>query len=186
MSVWYEVFDDERVLAQAREHSGRLLVGFAFAAGALVAAAPIATFVLPHGGLVALACGLLLCVHAVWLVRRLRQIYRDVWCVRLNAAEFAAEDCGRRTGTIPWAGVLGIDLGRDALIVDGVGRDGRARRIAVPADFDGHDVLARRLVDYAVAHRRPLLIDGEPLHDAPLDGAFTDGVFPARRTGDEI
>lgn len=186
MPVWYEVFDDERVLAQARERSGRLLVGFAFASGALVAAAPVATFVLPRGGLVAVACGVALCAHALWLVRRLRAIHRDVWCVRLNAAEFVAEDCGRRRGAVPWAGVMAVDLRREALVVDGIGRDGRARRVVVPADFDGHDALTRRLVDYAVAHRRPLLLDGEPLHQAPLDGAFTDGVFPARRTGDEF
>ena len=172
MSIWYEVFDDEDVLARARERSNRLLVGFAFSSGALVAGAPVATFVLPHGGLVALACGLLLCAHAAWLMRRLSAVTRAVWRVRINAAEFAAEDCGRRRGTIPWDGVMAVDLGREALVVDGLGRDGHARRIVVPSAFHEHDALARRLVDYAVAHRRPLLIDGEPLHAAPLDGVL--------------
>ena len=183
MSVWYEVFDDERVLARARERSSRLLIGFAFSSGALVAAAPIATFAVPGGGFVAAACGLALCVHAAWLVRRLTALHRTVWCVRLNAAELVAEDCGRRRGALPWAGVMAVDLGRDGLVVDGLGRDGRARRVVVPADFAGHDDLARRLVDYASAHRRPLLLDGEPLHAAPLDGVLDLGESAAGEPG---
>ena len=187
MPEWYETFADEKILARTTLLSRRVVIVFALVSGALVAAAPVAALLLPRGvgGAVAAACGLALVAHAVWLFVRLGELHRAVWCVRLGARQLAADDGSRRRLTLPWDGVLRLDLGRDALTVDGVTADGRAATITVPTDFRDHDALARRLVDYAVAHHCVLCVDGEPIQNAPLDGAFATRRPTAGLAGDE-
>ena len=174
MPEWFETFADQRVLTRCRERSARLVIVFAFVSGALVAAAPVASLLLPRGGTaVAILCGLALLAHATWLLRQLSVQNRAVWCVRLSARHLVADDGGRRRHTLPWIGVIRVDLGRDTLTVDGLCADGRPGTIEVPVGFEGHAVLSRRLTDYAVAHRCVICVDGEPLQSASLEGLLT-------------
>ena len=187
MPEWYETFADEAVLARSHARSRRAVVVFALVSGALVAAAPVASLLLPRGAGVAVAagCGLALLAHAAWLLARLARLHRAVWCVRLSARHLVADDGGRRRRTLPWVGVVRLDLGTEALTVDGLCADGSAATVVVPADFEGHDLLARRLVDYAVAFRCTVCVDGEPLQSLSLTSALAAPRPTAGLAGDE-
>lgn len=187
MAEWFETFADEAILARTHAQSRRAVVVFALTSGALVAAAPVASLLLPDGvgSAVAMACGLLLVAHAAWLVARLGELHRTVWCIRVSARHLSADDGGRRRLTIPWVGVVRVDLSDGGLTVDGLCADGSAATVTVPADFQDHGVLARRLVDYAVAHGCALCVDGEPLQNVSLDGALASARRATGLTGDE-
>lgn len=162
MAEWFEVYDAKGVLVRARRRANRLVWVFALVSGGLVAAAPVATFVLPRGGFaVAVACAAVLVVHGVWLVVRLSQIHRKLWRLDLSVHRALGFDTGRRSRALTWVDVHRVEVGGGGLTI--VGRThGSWVRLRVPAAFPRYTSLAHRVVEYAEAHGRPIWVDGRP------------------------
>lgn len=170
---WFEAYDDDTVRVRTRKAVRTLAVGFALASGALVALAPVAALAWPgRAGLVALACGLALTGHALWLIRRIGHVQRAVWRVELSVRSVVAFDAAGRRVALAWPEVERIAVSDAGLCV--VGRDaaGGLVRVAVARAFPGFCELGHRAVEYAEAFGRPVWVEGRPWQALDLDALY--------------
>lgn len=173
MSTWSQVFDDDRALDVARRRARGLLVGFALVSGAVVAAAPVATFALeasPAG--VALVCGALLTLGAVVVVVRLGRENRRVWRVELSVRRVVGHDAAGRRVALAWAKVDRVDVTGAGLVVTGRDEAGHRVRLPIDAAMPAYTALAHRAVEYAEAHGRVICVDGCPIGRLDLVALF--------------
>ena len=162
---WAETYASESVRAEARRRAARWTLGFAMAAGVLVAAAPVLAFTVPTwAGWVLGAFGSALSAFAVVVLVKLRRLHRRVWRVDLSATALDLCDVAGRRERYPWTLIERVDLARGGVTVAV-----RRRAVRLGPDWPDIDRLARRAVQYAEAHRRPVLIDGVPWTDLSLD-----------------
>jgi hypothetical protein len=160
MSEWYEVFDDERGLHEARVRIGRRAVLF----GVVGVALGVSAFVLPAGGgdRVALVAALAAAASALWLVRGLRQIRDLVWCVKLSVRRVIGYDLTQKRMALAWPDVDCVEIDRRGMLIRGRDETGSVCRLRVAPAFPDYVRLAHRFVDYAEAYSRPVYIDGRP------------------------
>lgn len=169
MAEWFQVFDDERVLVSVRTEARRLVVVFALASGGLVALAPVSTLVVPpYAGAVALACGALLSVYAVWLLRRLGRLHSRPWRVELSFRRAVVHDAGGRRVTLAWQALDRVDVRTDGLALVGRTALGRRVRVHISAATPQFTTLAHRAVEYAEAFGRPVWVEGQPWEAADI------------------
>lgn len=179
MAEWFQVFDDERVLVQARSKARRRVVGFALASGALVAIAPLATVVWPvHAGPLAVGCGLLLTAYAVWMLIGLHSLHRLLWRLELSVRRAVGHDVGGRRVSLPWSDLTHLDVRDDGLILTGRDVTGRRARLHVSAAMPQFADLSHRAAEYAEAFGRPILVDGHPVEALPIAS-----LYPSTRAG---
>ena len=173
MSTWSQVFDDDRVLREARRQARRCVVGFALASGALVSAAPLATLS-PRldPAAVALICGGLLSLTACVVMIRLAQEYRRLWRIELSVGRFVGHDAAGRRRTLAWSRVERVNVSSAGLTVTGRDETGRGTHLSVAAAMPAFTVLAHRAVEYAEAHGRTVCVDGTSVEDLDLVRLF--------------
>ncbi|WP_420454734.1 hypothetical protein [Rubrivirga sp.] len=173
MSTWSQVFDDDRVLEEARQRTRRNVVAFALVSGALVSLAPLATLS-PRldPAAVALLCGALLSLGAGAVMVRLAREYRRLWRIELCVGRFVGHDAAGRRRTLAWSGVDRVDVSAAGLTVTGRDESGRGVRLTVAAAMPSFTVLAHRAVEYAEAHGRTVSVGGTPLADLDLVELF--------------
>lgn len=177
MVEWAETYAFETVRADARREAARWTLGFALAAGLLVAAAPVVAFAAPAIATWALVgFGTTLSLYAGVVFVRLRRLHRRVWRVDLSATALDLCDVAGRRDRYPWHRVDRVDL-VDGGVTVAVGR----RTVHLGAAWPDVDRLARRAVRYAEAHRRPVFIDGVLCADLSLD-ALGDALRRPRST----
>ncbi len=170
MAEWFEVFDDERVLAAARRRTRHAVVAFALGsllsvAGALLAAVawPHEVVAWPHAAAGAALGGvLLLTTLAVGTLRRLTRLHRTLWKVELSVGRIVGHDVGGRRVSVPWTAVDALDVQSDGLAVTGHDDAGHPVHLVVPASISQFTVFGHRAVGYAEAFGRPLWVDGQP------------------------
>ncbi|GAB5534573.1 MAG: hypothetical protein Rubg2KO_08220 [Rubricoccaceae bacterium] len=168
MAEWFEVYDAKGVLLRARRRATRLVWIYALVSGALVAAAPIAMFVLPRGGVaVAVTCAIGLVMYGLWLIIRLNQIHSKLWRFDVSVHRALGFDTGRRSRALAWPDVHQVEIESDGLTL--VGRThGSWVRLHVPTSFPHYTALAHRVIEYAEAHDRPVWLDGHPWQELDL------------------
>ncbi len=173
MSTWSQVFDDDRVLEEARQRTRRSVFAFALASGALVSLAPLATLSPRFNPTaVALVCGALLSLSAGVVMVRLAREYRRLWRIELCVGRFVGHDAAGRRRTLPWSGVDRVDVSAAGLTVIGREEDGHKMRLMVTASMPAFTVLAHRAVEYAEAHGRTVSVGGVALADLDLVQLF--------------
>ena len=164
MSTWSQVFDDDRVLEEARRKARRCVAAFALAAGALVSAAPLATlWEVTDAAAVAVLCGSLLAGCAAGAMLFLAREYRRLWRIELSVGRFIGHDAAGRRRALPWTSVVRVDVTGTGLVVLGRDEAGHGARLAVSAEMPGYTALAHRAIEYAEAHGRTICVDGTPL-----------------------
>jgi hypothetical protein len=169
MSSWSQVFDDDRVLEEARHRVRRCVGMFAMTSGLLVAGAPASAFATHlDPTLVALLCGALLSVSAGVVMVVLGREYRRLWRIELSVGRFVGHDAAGRRSTLAWSHVHRVDVSSAGLVVAGRNAEGHATRLSVGADMPRFTELAHRAVDYAEAHGRTVCVEGVPLEDLDL------------------
>lgn len=173
MSTWSQVFDDDRVLEEARRKARRCVVVFALIAGALVSAAPLATlWEITDAASVAIFCGTLLALCAAVAMVTLAREYRRLWRIELSVRRFVGHDAAGRRRALPWASVARVDVLADGLVVTGRDEGGHNAQLTVSARMPAYTALAHRAVEYAEAHGRRICVDGTPLSDLDLVALF--------------
>lgn len=169
MSSWSQVFDDDRILEEARVRVRRCVTVFALWSGVLVSLAPLSTLS-PHldATSVALVCGALLSVSAGVVMVVLGREYRRIWRIELSVGRFVGHDAAGRRSALPWSQVQRVDITGTGLTVAGRDPSGRPMRLSVATEMPLFTDLAHRAVEYAEAHGRTVCIDGKPLADLNL------------------
>ena len=173
MSTWSQVYDDDRVLEEARRKARRCVVAFALAAGALVSAAPLATvWETTDAAAIAVLCGSLLAGCAAAAMLFLAREYRRLWRIELSVGRFVGHDAAGRRRALSWPAVVRVDVTGAGLVVLGRDEAGHGTRLAVPAEMPGYTALAHRAVEYAEAHGRTVCVDGMPIDHLDLVELF--------------
>lgn len=172
MAEWFEVYDAKGVLRRARRRASRLVWTYALVSGVLIAAAPVAMFVLPRGGMpVAGLCAFGLVGYGIWLMIRLNQIHRKLWRFDVSVHRALGYDTGRRSRALTWSNVYQVEVDDSGLTL--VGRThGSWVRLQIPKTFPKYTSLAHRVVDYAEAHDRPVWVDGRPWEMLDLQALY--------------
>lgn len=190
MPVLADSFAHDTARHAARSAAGRHTAVFALVAGLGVAAAPLAPL-LPAAWLwpVVAACGALGVLLAAWTYHRVARLHRTLAGVELSPTGLVVTDAAGRRRAIPWGTVRSVNLvGGGVEVVtlapptSRFGRRGAWERLRVGPEWPNADVLARRVVRYAHAHRRTLCVDGVPcdaLSLAPLHAALSSGADAA-------
>ncbi len=183
MSTWSQVFDDDRVLEEARCRIRGALVGFALVSGALVSAAPLATLSPRFDATrVALLCAALLSLSAGLVLVRLAREYRRLWRVELSVSRVVGYDAAGRRQTLSWARVDRVDVGTTRLTVTGHDSEGRAVRLVAATTMSSFTAFAHRVVEYAEAHGRTVSVEGTPIADLDLVELIPSLCEPAGTT----
>ena len=173
MSTWSQVFDDDRVLEEARRRARRCVVGFALVAGALVSLAPLATLSeRADATMIAVVCGVLLAGVAMGAMLFLAREYRRLWRIELSVGRFVGHDAAGRRRALPWTGVVRVDVTDAGLVVVGPDEAGHGARLTVSSAMPDYSALAHRAVEYAEAHGRTVCVDGLPVADLDLVELF--------------
>lgn len=169
MSTWSQVFDDDRVLEEARVRVRRCVTAFALSSGVLVSLAPLSTLS-PRldATVVALVCGALLSVSACVVMVVLGREYRRLWRIELSVGRFVGYDAAGRRSALPWRDVQRVDVTPTGLVVAGRDASDRPVRLSVAMEMPQFTDLAHRAVEYAEAHGRTVCVDGVPLDDLDL------------------
>ena len=168
MAYPYDVFDAEEVQYETRRKVTRLL-GVVLAAVVLTVLAAL----LAHGRYASLPVvgG---SVFAVWLTtiwwvsRRLRQLRRVVWCIKLSKRRLVGYDYARRTIKMDWAQVQRVEVSDDDLRIVA----SRHCSIDVPSVFPRFAALSHQVVFHAEAHGVPVHLDGQPFDDLDVRVLF--------------
>lgn len=169
MSTWSQVFDDDRVLEEARARVRRCVTVFALSSGLLVSLAPLSTLSSNlDATTIALVCGALLSVSAGVVMVVLGREYRRLWRIELSVGRFVGYDAAGRRSALPWSRVQRVDVTRAGLTVAGRDSSDSPVRLSVNMEMPRFTVLAHRAVEYAEAHGRTVCIDGTPLDDLDL------------------
>lgn len=164
----------------ARARATRAWMGCALAAGLALAAAPLAPL-LPPPWLwpVVAAVASLLVGLALWAWYRVARFHRVLVRLDLSPTGLVATDAAGRRRTWPWTGVLAVNLpaeGGTEIVLTSAHGAGTCLRIG--PEWPGADALARRVVRYAHAYRRPLCVHGvacDALSLAPLADVLMAG-----------
>jgi hypothetical protein len=161
MAAWYEVYDDQDALLDARRRVQRLTRAYGLATLALAVGAPLAVLHLPQGPWLAAGAALGLLGGGLYLLHALRTLHAVTWCIRLSFHGFVA-DFGQRRTAMRWSNVARVEVDDEGLLVVGTDEGGAALRLRLPSSFPRYAQLSHRLVEYAEAHRRPIFVDGRP------------------------
>lgn len=178
MSDWYEVYDNEEVQQNTRKRVGRAILTVALG---LLTAIVVIPLLLVQASMPAVAVsgvfgGLALLLALV--SRRMMQLRRVVWCIKLSVHRVVGYDYARRKTVLTWPEIERVDVSLNGLEVVGRPADGRpATIIQVPTLFTDYPRLSHRLVEYAEAHGVPICVEGRPwqLLDLPTLYPFMQG-----------
>jgi hypothetical protein len=185
MPDWYEVFDDERGLREARVRVGQRAVLFGLSGVVL----GLTAFALPADGgdRLALAAGAVAALSAAWLVSGLRSIRDLVWCVKLSVRRVIGYDLTQQRLALMWPDVDCVEIDRRGVLVRGRDESGTPCRLRVGASFPDFAALSHRLVDYAEAYGRPIYVDGRPWQLIDLHSVypFLGETVPARSADED-
>ncbi len=183
MPHWYEVFDNEEVQLLSRKRAAALI-----ALAMTLIAVTLTLLAMSREGVAPTAlAGVLITsswlATAWWTARRLRQLRRLVWCVKLSENRIVGYDYTRRKTVLDWRKVERLELTRHGLIV--VGPDECS--LEIPHLFPEYATLSHRIVRYADAYGIPIFVNGRPWEDLDVyalfpfleAGSSTKGPTPA-------
>ncbi len=168
MPTLFEVFDNEQVQFLTRRQAA-LLTGLIIGMIAVTAAAMAGV----HIGLAPLVPAALF-IFAAWLSllgyvrKRIQELRRVVWCVKLSERSIVGYDYARRKTTFDWIHVRRVELKRDGLTVIGP----EEKILEVPHLFTDFPTLSHRIAEHAEFYSIPLFIDGEPLQNVDVYSVF--------------
>lgn len=168
MSSWYEVYDNVEVQYVTRRQVAKL-TGVAIAAGTLT----VASFLLAQSFQVPLAItfGLVLALWAAfggWSARRLRQLRRVVWCIKVSDREVVGYDYARRKLRLDWTDVARVELNDSGLVVAGPD----VHSLEVPHLFPDFPSLSHRIVHYAEFYDVPVYVGDQPWQQVDVYDLF--------------
>lgn len=176
MASWYEVFDNEEVLYETRRHVG-ILSGFASATVVVSLILALLAYADGIAGALLLAALLVLWVAlALWTARRVRQLRRVVWCIKLSDRQLVGYDYARNKLTIDWTKVERIEMRDDGLQVVGP-----ACTLEVPHLYPDFAALSHRIAHYADFYETPVFVDGHPWQQLDVYQVYpflADSVLP--------
>lgn len=155
---WYDVYDNVEIQLITRKQAAAVtalaavLLAFSFFCLALGLAGRLP---LPAA---VVAAGVTSGSFSVWLVRRVRQLRRVVWCVKLSKEEVVGYDYARRRITIPWRRVERVEIGDGSLTIVGPPADS----LEVTHHFREFAQVSHRIVHYADRFGIPVFVNGKP------------------------
>ena len=155
---WYDVYDNVEIQLITRKQAAAVT-----ALAAVVLAFSLFCLALGLSGLVPfwasiMAAGAASGSFSVWLVGRVRQLRRIVWCVKLSKEEAVGYDYARRRITIPWRQVERIEIGDGSLTIVGP----QATSLEVTHHFRDFAQVSHRVVHYADRFGIPVFVNGKP------------------------
>lgn len=177
MPHWFEVFDNETVQLMGRKRAAALI-----ALGMTLIGVTLLLMVMSHEGIVATeVAGLLITTSWLgtlwWTLKRLRQLRRLVWCVKLAEDRIVGYDYTRRKTMLHWIHVERLELTHEGLLV--VGPDDCT--LEIPHLFPEYATLSHRIVQYAEHYGIPVFVDGRPWEDLDVYALFP-GLAAGRST----
>ena len=161
MSLWYEVYDNQDALLNARQRVRRITRRYGLAALLLLTTAPFLVLHLTVGPWLVLTAALLLAGSSLPMLHALRSLYNVAWCVKLSS-EHLVVDYGRRRTSIAWDHITRVELDNGGLLLFARDASKTDQRLRVPHSFPRYPELSHGIVEYAESHGRPVYIDGRP------------------------
>ncbi|MEX0821705.1 MAG: hypothetical protein WD021_06135 [Rhodothermales bacterium] len=96
--------------------------------------------------------------YAAWWIRRLEQLRRVVWCVKISREEIAGYDYARRRIIIPWPDVERVEIGESDLTIYGP----PATSLEITHLFEDFPEVSHRVIENARRHDLPVFVNGKP------------------------
>lgn len=158
MSNWYEVFDNEEVQLVTRNRMIKLIRVL------VVAFAVSVTFILTTSAqpvtrvLTVLVLGCVWFNVSFWIIRKLNQIRRVMWCLKLSDRRIVGYDYARRKTVLDWIHVGRVEVTDQSIMVVGT----ENTYLEIPHLFPDFSTISHRIVEYAEFYHVPVYINGVP------------------------